>query len=119
MIVLEGFDPSMLISANKRIHHHQRAKVCRYWRELVTVTLLAGDRMPYFDRGRVIIHYRYPTNHRREVSNLYPYVAKPIVDALVDCGFFKDDSDEYVVGPDPRRDRPNGPHRIRIEIEEL
>lgn len=118
MIVLEDFDPAMLVSANKRIHHHERAKVCRYWRELAYNATLADDTF-YESRARIVIHYRYPTNHRREVSNLYSFVAKPLVDGLVDAGLFVDDSDQYVIGPDARRDYPNGPHRIRIEINEL
>lgn len=117
MIVLDHIDPAMLVSANRRIHHMQRAKVCRYWRERI------GDVIPFTDtetveRAHVTIHVRYPDNRRRDVGNLYPYVAKPLVDGLVDCGWLWADDDAHLIGPDLRREYPNGPHRIRIDIEE-
>lgn len=116
MIVIEGFDPKMLVSANQRIHHHQRAKVCRYWREKTgALTHLAGASTGH-DQLHITIHVRYPTNHRRDVGNLYPFVAKPLVDGLVDAGALDDDDDHHVLGPDLRRDYPNGPHRIRIHV---
>ena len=117
MIVLEGFDPKMLVSANRRIHHMKRAEVCRYWRG---VGIRGGVRVEPVERARIIIHFRFPTNRKRDTPNLYSYVAKPLVDGLVDAGaLVHGDDDRWIVGPDIRRSYPNGPHQISIEIERL
>ena len=124
MIVLEDFNPRRLVSANKRIHHHTRADICSYWRKLARTA--AEDAYGHADEGeswhqrvRVVITFRYPDRKRRDVGNLYPYVAKPLVDGMTDAQLWPDDSDAWLIGPDLRRDPEKGPHRITIEIEDI
>lgn len=111
-IVLEP--PCDLINANSRLHHHAKAKLTRIWRAAAKEA--AHELGPiHFERAHIVISYRFPTNHRREVSNLQP-TSKAICDGLVDARVVPDDSDDYVTGPDNRRERPNGPLRVTITI---
>lgn len=116
-VVLTDFDPKTLISSNQRLHHHAKAKLTKGWRTAVNDAITVY-RKPLYHQARIVVYLRFPTNHRRDVGNYYP-TAKACVDGLVDAGVLPDDSDQYVTGPDLRRDYPNGPHRIRIQIEEL
>jgi hypothetical protein len=123
-LLLVDLDPKRIVSGNRRIHHHQRAQVCAYWRGLARDVALAGygtaeEGMAWHDRIRITITVRFPDRRRRDVSNLYPFVAKPIVDGLVDARVVLDDDDLHVVGPDLRRDLERGPHLITIDIADL
>lgn len=123
-LLLDDINPRRLISANRRIHHMVRAEVCGYWRKLAHDAAVdaygwadAGE--TWHERVRVVLHVRFPDLRRRDVGNLYPYVAKPIVDGLVDARLIPDDDDHHCIGPDLRRDPERGPARIAIEIEDL
>lgn len=110
--------PAELISANDRHHHQQRARLVKAWRwhAYQKAADLEIDE-PYL-RARVIVHYRFKDNRRREVSNLQP-TSKAILDGLVDAGLLPDDDDVHCVGPDNRREWPNGEPRITVTIEPL
>jgi hypothetical protein len=69
-------------------------------------------------KARITVTIRFPDLRRRDVSNLYPYVAKPLVDGLIDARILPDDDDLHIIGPDMRRDPERGPHRIVISIED-
>jgi hypothetical protein len=121
---LVDINPRRLITGNRRIHHMVRAEVCAYWRKVAHDAAI--DAYGWADVGqtwhrhiRIVVTVRFPDLRRRDVSNLYPYVAKPIVDGLVDARVIADDDDRHVIGPDLRRDPERGPHRIRIDIEDL
>ena len=123
-IILEGFNPKRLVSANVRIHYHTRADVTAYWRKLAAAAVreqygTADEGCAWYERARLVITFRYPDRKRRDVGNLYSYVAKALVDGCVDAGLLPDDSDRYLVGPDLRRDPEKGPHRIVIDVEDL
>lgn len=121
-LVLDSIDPAMLVSANKRIHHHKRAEVARYWRAMAHVVarqVYGPLAAPAHERVRIIVTYRFPDLRRRDVGNLYTHVAKPLVDGIVDAGILPDDDDRHVTGPDPRRDFERGPHRVTLTIEAL
>lgn len=118
-ILLEGFDPAMLISANKRIHWTKRAELSRYWRTVTAEAVRDNETVGYYTNPvRIVAYLRWPTNHRRDGHNYVSTVLKPCIDALVDLDILADDSDDYLTGPDMRRTRPNGPHQIRIHIYE-
>lgn len=124
VIILDNLDPKQVVSANQRIHHHTRATICSYWRHLAYKAAVdayghASPGQAWHQRIRIQLEVRFPTNRRRDVGNLYPYVAKPIVDGLVDARLVIDDDDFHVIGPDLRRDPDKGPHRIRVVIEDL
>lgn len=123
-LILDDLDPTKLVTANKRIHHMTRSTVCAYWRRLahdVAVNAYghADVGQTWHTRVRIVITVRFPTRRRRDVGNLYPYVAKPIVDGLVDARIIPDDDDHHCIGPDLRRDPNLGPVRISVAIEDL
>ena len=120
-LILDDFNPRRLVSSNRRIHHMVRAEVCASWRKLAHDAAVAayghadvGE--TWLPRARIVVTFRFPDLRRREVSNLYPFVAKPIVDGLVDARIVPDDDDRHVIGPDMRRDLTRGPHRITITL---
>jgi crossover junction endodeoxyribonuclease RusA len=105
--------PCAFINANDRHHHHAKAKLTKAWRQAAEAAV--GFDPYYYERAHITVAYRFPTNHRREVANLQP-TSKAIVDGLVDAGLLPDDSDDHVIGPDNRRERPNGPARVTVTI---
>lgn len=115
LITLEQFDPAMLLTSNQRLHWAKKGEATAYWRGLGN---RAGARVSPVQRARIVFHFRFPNNVRRDVGNWYP-TAKACVDGMVDSGVLPDDSDAHLEGPDLRRDYPNGPHRIRIDVQEL
>jgi crossover junction endodeoxyribonuclease RusA len=123
-LTIDVAHPRRLVSGNRRIHHMVRAEVCAYWRKLAHD--VAVDAYGYADVGqawhqkaRIVVWVRFPDKRRRDVSNLYPYVAKPLVDGLVDARVLPDDDDHHLIGPDLRRDLTRGPHQVRIDIEDI
>lgn len=100
------------LSMNDRLHPQARAKRTKLWRLLAAKTAANVSQVP---RARVLIYYRFPTNHRREVNNLMP-TSKAIVDGLVDAGVFPDDNDKHVIGPDNRREPVNGEHQVIVRV---
>jgi hypothetical protein len=73
-LVIDNVDPALLVSANRRIHHHQRAKICAHWRHLAAATVRAeyGHADPgesWYPTAHITLHIRFPdrreTHHRR------------------------------------------------------
>lgn len=119
MTRLEIIPPADLISANDRLHFRVQARLTKAWREAGEKAIDAlGTHRPIYSRAHIVIGYRFPTNHRREVANLQP-TSKALVDGLIDAGVLPDDSDDYCTGPDNRRIRPNGTPLVVITITEL
>lgn len=123
-IVLDDITATRLVSGNRRIHHMVRANVCAYWRKLAHDAAVdaygwADVGQTWHQRAHITVTIRFPDKRRRDVSNLYPYVAKPLVDGLVDARVIPDDDDLHVIGPDLRRDPEKGPHRVVIDIQDL
>lgn len=114
-LILDDINPRRIVTANRRIHHMVRSEVCAYWRRLGHE---AGRDVGPFERVHITLTFRFPTSQRRDVGNLYPYVAKPLVDGLVDAQVIPDDDDLHCIGPDLRRDPEKGPARITVSIEE-
>jgi crossover junction endodeoxyribonuclease RusA len=112
-LVLEP--PAAFINANDRHHFHAKAKLTKAWREATAAAV--GFEPYHYQRAHITVAIRFPTNHRRDVGNLYP-TAKAIVDGLVDACLLPDDNDRHLTGPDMRRDYPNGPARVTVTITE-
>lgn len=122
-IVVDNIDKTLLISANKKLHYQHAGKVRAYWRGLAYAAALtaygtADHGCAWWPRAHVTLTIRFPDRRRHDVANLYNYVAKPIVDGLVDARVIPDDDDLHLIGPDLRRDQERGPHRITIRIED-
>lgn len=110
--------PADFINANDRLHHMAKAKLTRAWREAAGLVAKYAPDYRQYDRARIEIGYRFPTNRRRDVQNLQP-TSKAIVDGLVDAGVLRDDDDLHLIGPDNRRIRPNGPPAVTVTITAL
>jgi crossover junction endodeoxyribonuclease RusA len=116
-----GIDPPCaLINANDRLHFRAKAKLTKAWREAAAACVTWDQLTPFdaIERASITVAIRFPTNRRRDVGNYYP-TAKAILDGLVDAGVLPDDNDQHVIGPDMRRDRPNGPLRVTVTIRDL
>lgn len=122
-LVIDNVDPAQLVSADRRIYHDRRARICAYWRELARDAVLAEygqakEGEVWYEYAHVTIFVRFPDRFRHDVGNLYSYVARPIVDGLVDGRLIRDDDDKHLVGPDMRRDPECGSHRIIIHVSD-
>lgn len=115
-IVLEP--PCAFINANDRHHHHAKAKLTRAWRELARDTVNAGWYPDRYERAHVTCTIRFANDVRRDVGNYYG-TAKAIVDGLVDANLLAEDNDTVLIGPDMRREYPNGPARVTVTIKEI
>ena len=113
VVVLEP--PCAFLNANDRLHYRTRNDRTQAWRSLTAIAARGGLR---YGRAHIVILYRFPNNLRREVSNLQP-TSKAICDGLVDAGLIPDDDDRHVIGPDNRREYPNGPPRVTVTITPL
>lgn len=110
--------PCKLINANDRLHIHAKARLTHQWRAAATLLARATPKHAY-TTAHVTCLIRFPNNRRRDVGNWYP-TAKAILDGIVAAGrHLTDDSDDIITGPDMRRDRPNGPLRVTITIEDI
>ena len=123
-MIVEGFEPRRLVSANRRIHHMVRAEVCAYWRKLGHDLVrreygVAEVGEAWHEYVRIVLTFRFPDQRRRDCHNLYGYVIKPLIDGMVDARLLADDDDRHLVGPDVRRDLERGPHRITVQIFDL
>lgn len=111
--------PCAFLNANDRPHHHAKAKLTKAWRASAQAAIWVNPRVqPKHQYAHIIVSIRWPDKRRRDPGNWYP-TAKAIVDGLVDAGVLIDDDDAHVIGPDMRREYPNGPARVTVTIEEL
>lgn len=102
-------DRAQLLTANQRMHFHDKRRRTTYWRQLAAELVV-----PQFTTARIVITFTLPERRRRDVANLYP-TAKAIVDGLVDAGLLPDDNDNHLTGPDLRRGY--GPWAITVKVE--
>ncbi len=108
--------PAAFINANDRMHHAPKAKLTAAWRKAACDAVNGQFIAAYFTRPvHITVAIRFANNIRRDVGNLYP-TAKAIVDGLVDAQLLTDDSDLHVIGPDMRREWPNGEPRVTVTV---
>ena len=110
--------PAALLNANDRMHHHPKAKLTRAWREAACAAVESGFHPFRFERAHVTCIIRFADNIRRDVGNFYP-TAKACLDGIVDAGVLEDDSDLHILGPDMRREWPNGEPRVTLTVEPI
>jgi crossover junction endodeoxyribonuclease RusA len=114
-IVLEP--PAGFLNANDRLHYAPKAKLTAAWRKAAKEAVEAGFNPFHYQRAHIVCAIRFANNVRRDVGNYYP-TAKAIVDGLVDASVLPDDNDAHLIGPDMRREYPNGSPRVTITIQE-
>jgi hypothetical protein len=124
LLDLGEVDVKMIVSTNKHLHYMDRQRLTQFWRPLARDAALDayGDADPgesWHQRARIVVTFRFPGRTRRDVGNLYQYVAKPIVDGLIDAHVLPDDDDLHLVGPDLRRNLEPGPCSVTVTIEDL
>lgn len=106
--------PAKFISANDRLHHMQRAKLTKAWREAAKEA--CKHLPPLTPPVHILASIQKPRAGRWDPNNLNG-TTKAIVDGIVDAGIIPDDSWKEVIGPDHRRG-PKGPEAIILTIEE-
>ena len=110
------------LSSNQRLHWASKAKRVAWLRHIVSSPFIASRMSaPYGGLVRITAHIGYASNTRADPNNAAP-TTKALIDGLVEAGMFIDDSHEWVLGPDHRRDTekaPRGFHTVRLEIEEV
>ena len=112
------------LTANRRTHHHARARITAEWRRLAAVHARATH-IPTLTRAHIRAEWLPADARRRDPANAYPMV-KAAVDGLVDAGVLADDDAAHLDGPDMRLGSitKRGPaHRgtstLRITITEV
>ena len=86
---------NQMLSANDRLHHHVKAKITRYLRQLPQTQEWST---PMYDKDNpciVRIDVRPPTRRRMDAPNWYPTV-KALIDGFVDAGLLADDNNHII-----------------------
>lgn len=117
-LVLEP--PAPFLNANQRLHWRKKMELTKAWRSL------AQDQAEFLvqagvthSRVHVYAYFRFADKRRRDCANFYP-TCKAAIDGAVAAGLLPlGDHDEVFVGPDMRREYPNGSPRLTLEIREL
>ncbi|WP_062077718.1 hypothetical protein [Demequina globuliformis] len=107
------------LSSNQRLHWAPKAKRTAWIRELAWSE--GRCFRPYAKPVRIVAHVGYAANGKADPANAYPTV-KAAIDGLVAAGLLVEDSHEWVIGPDMRRDSvkaPKGHHTVRLEMQEV
>lgn len=108
------------LTANGRYHWSAEARRKKLLRQMGFI-VGKNSGLQFTTPIRVIAHIGYATAGRADPANTAPTV-KALIDGLVDAGVFVDDSHEWVIGPDFRRDTKKcarGYHTVRFEFEEV
>jgi hypothetical protein len=118
---------SNLLTANRRIHHMQRARATRVLRHAAAIN---AEPIPRMERAHLTVWVSWPDRRRRDVHNVMPTV-KALVDGAVSGpvrprgsdawtkGVLPDDDDRHLTGPDLRvTDELSGiPGVVRFRLE--
>ncbi len=88
------------LTSNQRGGWQRYHRLIRDWRRLARYAAVGG-RVPPLGAAHVFVELRFRDKRRRDPANWAP-TAKAIVDGLVDADVIKDDSSDYLVGPDLR-----------------
>lgn len=81
------------MNAERRMHHHQRARLVKAIREETART--AADIAAFDGPVTIAVRFQWGDHHRRDSSNLFP-TAKAAVDGLTDAGVLPGDHDAIV-----------------------
>jgi hypothetical protein len=105
----------MLLNANQRPHHYQRAEITKVLRRAAWA---ASRGVPHLDRAHIIGVLHPNDRQRRDPANWYPSF-KACIDGLVDQGVLDDDDHTRVVGPDMRIGHVVKGARLVLHIRDL
>jgi crossover junction endodeoxyribonuclease RusA len=110
--------PCAFLNSNQRLHWRKKMELTKKWRAAGCAAIEAAFEPHHYTSAHIVVAIRWPDNRRRDPGNWYP-TAKALVDGLVDANLLPDDDGEHLLGPDLRRERPNGPARVTVTIEPL
>ncbi len=105
------------LTLNDRDSWHRRKKLTTYYRE--TAARVAEEaQIPRMQLVHMVGTISYGNNRRLDPHN-YMLTMKAAIDGFIDYDMLKDDSSQYLIGPDPRRDEslPVGLHMTIIRLE--
>ena len=103
-----------LPSLNQRQHWARKAQTTSVWRHAAYVFAMNAAGHIEQDPAIVCITYDVPDRRRRDPSNMIGH--KPIVDGLVDAGWWPDDTPEYVTVAEPVLRVVKGPLMVTVEL---
>ena len=107
--------PAPFLNANDRLHWRKRMELTQLWRAAGREAIEDTFEPHHYTHAHITVAIRFPNNVRRDVGNYYP-TAKALVDGLVDANLLPDDNDAHLIGPDMRREYPNGLPRVTVTI---
>lgn len=107
--------PGPFLNANDRLHWRKRMELTQLWRKAGREAIEESFEPYHYTAAHITVAIRFPNNVRRDVGNYYP-TAKALVDGLVDANLLPDDNDTHLIGPDMRRELPNGTPRVTVTI---
>ena len=90
------------MNANDRPNRWDKARQTKEWRDHAAECARRSGVPPLTGVVRIVATVHIRDKRRREVSNFFP-TYKAAIDGMVDAQILKDDSDQHVIGPDPRR----------------
>lgn len=94
--------PGKPLNANQRLHHMERARRTKTWRDAAHLHARAAKLPAVTSRVHITVTVAFPDNRHRDIGNWYP-TGKAIVDGLRDAAVLEDDDDTRITGPDLRR----------------
>ena len=95
VIVLSFKSPGKAVTSNSRAHWAKKRTMLKPWLLLTRSSWIDAGRPVNVGPSTVAICFGVPDRRRRDPSNLMP-TQKAIVDELVRCGLWPDDTPEYV-----------------------
>lgn len=113
--------PAETLNLNKRIHWAKKASLTAAWREAAHIhgrNVNRRNKWGQLPPCVVNVIFNVPDRRRRDPHNWIATV-KPIIDGLVDAGFWPDDTAEWVAVTDPQFmvvGRGQSPYRVSVKL---
>lgn len=107
------------VTSNDRLHWREKARRVAEIRRR-SATLARQQLTPIEGPVLVACRARFRAGRGLDSDGCAPTL-KAVIDGMTDAGVWPDDSSEYVLGPDPRRDPtppPTGYHTVTITLQE-
>lgn len=104
-----------LLSMNDRGHWRKHNSAIRAWREAAWAEATRQRHSYIVTPAMVCVTLDVPDKRRRDPANYFATV-KPIVDGLVDAGWWPDDTPEWVTVVEPILRVVKGPLMVTVEL---
>lgn len=114
---VEILAPCDWINSNHRTHRMVEARRVSAWRAAAKAAVEESP-VTFGEPVHITATIHKTRAGRWDAGNLYP-TAKALVDGIVDAGVIRDDSNEYVIGPDMRAGEKRDTASVVIEIKAI